>query len=161
MSKKISLGKKITSLLIVLVLISVSLIGFIAVKEQTAAIESNLIYTSMQVSSGLSQKIGSYVDHNMTALETIAVTNDIVSNNKWEQKGILKKINEQNKDFAFLFVTDSKGQQIDRSDDEELNNISDRDYFQAVISKRKSVISDVLVSKTTGKPDCGYCCSYF
>ena len=32
------------------------------------------------------------------------------------------------------------------------DNISDRDYFKAVFSNKKTVISDVLISKTTGKP---------
>lgn len=35
-----------------------------------------------------------------------------------------------------------------KSDD----NNSDRDYIKAVISKKKTVVSDVLISKATGKP---------
>jgi methyl-accepting chemotaxis protein len=152
MFKKLKLGTKIISLLVVLVLLSVSVIGIMAVTEETAIIKDNLTYTTTELSLSLSQKIESYINNNVSVLETIEVTNDIRSYNIEYQKNLLKKINKDNKQFALLFVTDSTGQQVSRSDDNEFVNNSDRDYFKDVISKKKTVISDVLISKATGKP---------
>ncbi len=152
MFNKLKLGTKIISLLIILVLLSVSIVGFMAVTEETSMIKGNLTYTTNELSLGLSQKIESYINNNVSVLETLGVTNDIISYNIGGQKRVLKKVNGENKQFALLFVTDTIGQQVSRSDDSDVVNNSDRDYFKEVVSKKKTVISDVLISKATNKP---------
>jgi len=122
------------------------------VLDQTSIISNNLIYTTSELSKGLSQKIESFINNNVSILKTISVTNDIVLYKTEDQKSLLKKINDENKQFAILFVTDTKGKQVSRSDNGELTDNSDRDYIKAVISTKKASISDVLISKTTGKP---------
>ena len=141
MFRKLKLGTKIISLLIVLVLLSVSVIGFMSVTEEIAIIKDNLAYTTKELSLSLSQKIESYINNNVSVLETIGVTNDISSYNTADQKSLLKKINEGNKQFALLFVTDFTGQQVSRSDDIEFVNNSDRDYFKDVVSKKKQLLA--------------------
>jgi len=141
MFRKLKLGTKIISLLIVLVLLSVSVIGFMSVTEEIAIIKDNLAYTTKELSLSLSQKIESYINNNVSVLETIGVTNDISSYNTADQKSLLKKINEDNKQFALLFVTDFTGQQVSRSDDIEFVNNSDRDYFKDVVSKKKQLLA--------------------
>jgi methyl-accepting chemotaxis protein len=135
-----------------LVLLSVFVVGFMAVTEETTMIKGNLTYTTSELSLGLSKEIESYINNNVSVLETLSVTNDIISYNIDGQKRVLKKVNKDNKQFALLFVTDTTGQQVSRSDDGEVVNNSDRDYFKEVISKKKTVISDVLISKATNKP---------
>ena len=141
MFRKLKLGTKIISLLIVLVLLSVSVIGFMSVTEEIAIIKDNLAYTTKELSLSLSQKIESYINNNVSVLETIEVTNDIRSYNIEYQKNLLKKINKDNKQFALLFVTDFTGQQVSRSDDIEFVNNSDRDYFKDVVSKKKQLLA--------------------
>ena len=77
MFKKLKLGTKIISLLIALVLLSVSVIGIMAVTEETSIIKGNITYTTKELSLSLSQKIESYINNNVSVLETIGVTNDI------------------------------------------------------------------------------------
>jgi methyl-accepting chemotaxis protein len=122
MFKKLKLGTKIISLLIILVLLSVSVVGFMAVIEETSIIKGNLTYTTNELSLGLSQKIESYINNNVSVLETLGVTNDIISYNIDGQKRVLKKVNGDNKQFALLFVTDTVGQQVSRSDDGDVVN---------------------------------------
>ncbi|OOM74953.1 methyl-accepting chemotaxis protein PctC [Clostridium puniceum] len=152
MFKNLKLGTKITSLLIALVLLSVSVIGIMGVVEQTSIISNNLSYTTKELSLSLSQEIEGFINNNVSVLKSISVTKDLNLYNSEDQKSLLKKINEENKQFAILFVTDAKGQQVARSDNGELADNSDRDYIKAVISTKKTCISDVLISKTTGKP---------
>lgn len=57
--------------------------------------------------------------------------------------------------FAFdaaMFVYDMSGMQIVRNDDNNLNDISDREYAKKSISGSK-YLSDVVISKTSGKPN--------
>ena len=95
-------------------------------------------------------------------MERIASTNDLRLYNNQDQKNLLKEINKKHSDFALIFVTDIKGKQVARSDDKnQFDDMSDRDYFKDVSSKKKTVISDVLISKTTGKPAIVIASSYF
>jgi len=150
--KNLKLGTKIISLLIVLVILSVSVIGVVGVVEQTSIISNNLTYTTKELSLSLSQEIEGFINNNVSVLKSISFTKDLSLYNSEDQKNLLKKISEENKPFALLFVTDDKGKQVVKSDNTELTDNSDRDYIKAVISTKKTFISDVLISKTTGKP---------
>jgi len=152
MFKNLKLGTKITSLLIGLVLLSVSVIGVMGAVEQTSIIGNNLTYTTKELSLSLSQEIEGFINNNVSVLKSISFAKDLSLYNSEDQKSLLKKISEENKQFALLFVTDDKGKQVAKSDNTELTDNSDRDYIKAVISTKKTFISDVLISKTTGKP---------
>jgi len=152
MFKNLKLGTKITSLLIGLVLLSVSIIGVMGVVEQTSIISNNLTYTTKELALSLNQEIEGFINNNVSVLKSISFAKDLSLYNSEDQKSLLKKISEENKQFALLFVTDTKGKQVAKSDSTELTDNSDRDYIKAVISTKKSFISDVLISKTTGKP---------
>lgn len=153
MFKNLKLGTKIITLLIVLVILSVSIIGVLSTNSQVSVINDNLIYSTKELSQGLSQQIDGFITEHRSVLESIASTNDLRLYNNQDQKALLQEINKKNKDFALMFVTDAKGQQVARSDDKaQFDDMSERDYFKAVVSDKKTTISDVLISKTTGKP---------
>ena len=153
MFKKLKLGTKIISLLIVLVILSVSLIGIVSTNSQVTVINDNITYTTNELSKSLSQEIDGFISEHISVLESISYTNDLRLYNNQDQKALLKEINKKNPDFALVFVTDIKGQQVARSDDKnEFDDMSDRDYFKEVSANKKTVVSDVLISKTTGKP---------
>lgn len=153
MVKSLKLGTKVISLLIVLVIFSVSVIGIVSTNSQVSVINDNLTYTTKELSISLSQGIDGFVTEHVSLLESIALTNDLRLYNTEDQKNILQEINKKHNDFALVFVTDIKGKQVARSDNKtQFDDMSDRDYFKDVSSKKKTVISDVLISKTTGKP---------
>lgn len=153
MFKSLKLGTKIISLLIVLVILSVSVVGIISTNSQVSVISDNLTYTTKELSISLSQEINGFLTEHVSLLESIALTNDLKLYNGDDQKNILKEINKKHSDFALIFVTDNKGNQVARSDDKtQFDDMSDRDYFKDVNANKKSIISDVLISKTTGKP---------
>ena len=153
MFKKLRLGTKIISLLILLITVSVLIIGVISTNAQVTTISENLTYTTKELSEGLSQKVHAFLYQNVSILDSIASTNDIKLYNAQDQKVLLEEINRKYPDFEVIFITDVTGQQVAKSDGtDELVNNSDRDYFKAVASQKKAIISDVLVSKVTGKP---------
>lgn len=153
MLKNLKLGTKIISLLVSLVILAVTVIGVISTNSQGTIINNNLIYTTQELSKSLSQEIDAFLVEHVSLLEGIASSNDIKLYNSQDQKMILEDINKKHSDFALVFVTDITGQQVARSDGKnEFANNSDRDYFKAVVSQKKTVISDVLISKATGKP---------
>jgi methyl-accepting chemotaxis protein len=153
MFKSLKLGTKVISLLIALVILSVSVVGIISTNSQVAVISDNLTYTTKELSISLSQEINGFLTEHVSLLESIALTNDLRLYNTEDQKNILKEINKKHNDFSIIFITDTKGKQVARSDDKiQFDDMSDRDYFKDVSVNKKSIISDVLISKTTGKP---------
>lgn len=152
MIKKLRLGTKIISLIIALITISVLVIGVISTDSQVTTINDNLTYTTKELAESLSLKIHAYLYQNVSILESIASTNDIKLYNIQNQKTLLQEINKKYPDFEAIFITDATGQQVSKSDDAELVSNSDRDYFKGAASKKKTVISDVVISKTNGKP---------
>lgn len=152
MLKNLKLGTKIISLLVVLVITSVLIIGLISTNSQVSIITNNLTYTTKELSISLSENLDSFLTKHISVLESISITNDLKLYSVDDQKRLLKEIRGKDSAFALLFITDITGQQVAKSDDTELANNSDRDYFKAVLSKKKTVVSDVLISKATGKP---------
>ena len=153
MLKNLKLGTKIITLLTLLVIASISIIGTLSTNSQVSLINNNLVYTTKELSIGFSQQIDAFLSEHISLLESISSTNDLKLYNTQDQKALLQEINKKHKDFALIFVTDVKGQQVARSDDKnQFDNMSERDYFKTVSSQKKTVVSDVLISKTTGKP---------
>ena len=153
MFKNLKLGTKIISLLVVLITLSVLTTGVISINSQDAIIKNNLTYTTTELSKNLSQKIDDFLKEHVSLLESITLSKDIRLYNTEDQRVLLEQVNKAHSDFAIIFATDMNGQQVARSDGKkEFTSYSDRDYFKDAVSKKKTVISDVLISKTTGKP---------
>jgi methyl-accepting chemotaxis protein len=153
MIKNLRLGTKIISLLTVLVTISVLTIGIISTNSQVSVVQNNLMYTTEQLSSGLSEKIDAFLVEHISVLESIASANDLKLYNTEDQTRLLKEVSKKHSDFAAIFVTDITGKEVARSDGKsQMDDLSDRDYIKAALSTKKTVVSDVLISKTTGKP---------
>lgn len=152
MIKNLRLGTKIISSIMFLITVSILVIGIISTNSQVATINDNLKYTTKELSESLSLKIHAFLYQNVSILESIASTNDIKLYNTQAQTILLEKINKKYPDFQAIFVTDATGQQVTKSDETELVSNSDRDYFKDAASNKKTVISDVLISKTNGKP---------
>ncbi len=153
MFKQIKLSTKFISLLVVLILISGSAIGFLSAQTQTTLIKENLTYTTTELVLGLRDQIDSFLKENVNLLEGISGLNDIRLYNPEDQKHALETIHKRYNKFALLFITDLAGQQTARSDGKaQFDNMSDRAYFKDILAQKKTIISDVLISKTTGKP---------
>ncbi|MFT9496234.1 methyl-accepting chemotaxis protein [Anaerosolibacter sp.] len=153
MFKQIKLSTKFIALLVVLILISGSVIGYLSARTQTALIKENLTLTTREFAINLSEQIDSFLVENVSLLESISTLNDVRLYNFEDQTHVLETIHKKYTNFAVLFITDISGKQVARSDGKaQFDDLSDRAYIKDVVSQKKTVISDVLVSKTTGKP---------
>lgn len=152
MIKKFNLSSKIILMLVALVILSVTTISLISTKSQTNLIEENLVYTTKELSLNLGTQIDDFISSNVLALESTAEMDEIKLFNLDDQKRILKTIDSKYESLSSLFILDTKGQTIVRSDDNALANLSDRDYFKKAFSEKKTNISDILISKATGAP---------
>ncbi|OIJ13561.1 hypothetical protein BKP37_09740 [Anaerobacillus alkalilacustris] len=153
MFKKLKIKGKILFLILGLLIFSVGAIGIVAITIQGSTIEKNLTDSTREMASTLAGRIDDYILNNVTLLESLALLDDVKNLNPENQVSVLEAIFQKNEQFALLFITNTNGQQIARSDGfDNLLDISDRDYIQAVFQSKETVISDVTISRTTGKP---------
>lgn len=69
-----------------------------------------------------------------------------------EKQAVLNKFIESYKVYDSIAVVDLNGDLIVQSQGDTITNLSDRDYFQAVLKSDKSYISQPQVSQTTKQP---------
>lgn len=150
--KKMKLGTKITSLLIVVIVLAVLISGTESILVQKDLITKQLINTTTGSSISLSQKIDSFLISHASVLEAASNYSDMTGTDKAAQKDILVAINERYTDYALVFLVDKDGMQQVRSDENEPTSVADRDYFTNVMKNNSTYISDVIISKTSGKP---------
>lgn len=88
-------------------------------------------------------------------LRIIANTDEMKSMLPDRQMALLKGITKEDADVQIAIVADSAGNQIARSDgrvaDDRIKYL-DRDYFQKIKQSGETVVSDVLIAKSTGYP---------
>lgn len=102
------------------------------------------------------KEVFSLMGSNFTALRLLAVNPSVQEyltaapeNRSPNMKGMVQNANALFKDASNIVLTDNSGQQVVRSDEAKLVNLSARDYFQEAM-KGNEYISEIVVSKTTG-----------
>ncbi|WP_427338395.1 methyl-accepting chemotaxis protein [Caloranaerobacter sp. DY30410] len=151
--KNIKLKTKLILIIIALVFLSSTTSGLISYFNQKEAILNELEDTSNHLAKILSNQIETFLYEKIKLLESISNLEGITSLDKDSQTKILESIKAKQPDFSLLFVTNLKGYQIARSDGRTFySDLSKRQYIKDVKEKKKTVISDILISKTTARP---------
>lgn len=106
---------------------------------------------NQQLSATLADDIESMVEARVGVLKTVSKMPQIQGMNPEQQVPVLKVVKQQYDDFTTVVTVATDGRQIAR-DAGNLISVAERDYFQRVMKGEQEVISEVLVSKATGKP---------
>ena len=104
----------------------------------------------------IEKEVSAMMSSNFTALRLLAVNPNVQEyltaapeNRNPNMRSLVQNANALFKDDSNIIISDGTGQQIVRSDDSKLVDVSSRDYFKAAMQGNESV-SEVIVSKTTG-----------
>ena len=126
--------------------------SYTAIQSALEAAEEELIVQNDLVEKEVSSLLG----NNFTALRIIAVNPDVQEyltvapqNRSANMKNLVQNANALFNDESNIIFSDNKGQQLVRSDNSKLVDVSSRDYFQSAM-KGVEDVSEVVVSKTTG-----------
>ena len=95
-------------------------------------------------------KIEGMLDKHFTTLLTIANQSAVRNFELDEVKSILVDAARVNPDLL-LCLDNNQGDQLVKSNDDSLTNVSERDFFQKAIKGTEKYVSDVILAKTTGK----------
>ena len=126
--------------------------SYTAINTALESAEEELIVQSDLIEKEVSAMLG----NNLMALRIIAANPDVhdyltaaPQNRSANMKSLVQNANALFSDESNIIVSDNSGQQLVRSDNEKLVNVSSRDYFTSAM-KGVEDVSDVIVSKNTG-----------
>lgn len=150
---KFSLRAKILVILLSLVIIPSLIFGITAGRNIKSESQKNLDEKSLIISRSLTDEADHFLKNKIQAMEMAAELYDIQQMEPHQPDKALKIMQDKNTEFALIFMTDERGMQIGRSDGrEKLDSLADRPYFAKMKETGKTVVSDIVISKTTNKP---------
>ena len=153
MAKKVSFGisQKLLIMLLIVALVPLVVIWFFSYQSITALTTEKVNQELKAINQTLTTQVDDWVDMNQRMLLQNASQEPIQSMQANQQDAALKTITKYY-DWAYLaFTTDTKGNNIGRSDGKKAKYYGDRDYFKQVV-EGKQFGKQILIGKTSGKP---------
>lgn len=105
---------------------------------------------NQQLAANLADQFNLMLSDRLSVLTAVAQTPEMTSLDPARQQVAMKAVVKQFPDMG-LIVAGLDGQQIYRTEG-QLSNVADRAYFQAVKNGASFAVSEVLISKGTGRP---------
>ena len=135
-----------------LVIISLSALGLLGIYQAKNAIEAEAISGLQRLSLEASHSTDIAIQSHLDTIKSIASSNEIQSMDWIEQKKYLQQ-QTGHTDFLSFAVVNLKGDAT--FNDGKTANIADRAYFKSALSG-ETLISDMVISKLTSKPELVY-----
>ena len=148
---KFGISQKLLLMLLVVALVPLISIWFISYQSITSLTEEKVHQELTAINNNLITHVDDWVDMNQRMLLQNASLNEMQSMQSQVQNRALETITKYY-DWAYLaFTTDSKGNNIGRSDGKKTKYYGDRAYFKQVI-EGEQFGQQILIGKTSGKP---------
>lgn len=138
-------------LFVIIPILTIALIAVALINHNKAKgfLEDNFEEKSMVQLELLKTKLNERLTSHAERLKNIASSSEIRSMNKDIQMKYMEKMIKEYPQYDMFFITDTKGNSFTTENKEA--NISDRPYFQEIMSGKPYVISNPITSKTSGK----------
>ncbi|MGC1395543.1 MAG: GAF domain-containing protein, partial [Coleofasciculaceae cyanobacterium] len=155
--KKLGLTQKVTALAIALGTVPVLLTGITAYNAANQKFSEQITQTQVDRASSLEDKVKRFMRERYGDIQVLssqpAFTNSKASEALplTEKQAILNRYIDSYLVYDSIAILDLKGDVIAQSVGNPLPNLSDRDYFQAVLKTDQPVVSSPQISKETGK----------
>lgn len=145
-----SIKKKLITMMVTLSIIPLLLLSVISLKYLSKSLEEEAISQCREVVAGTKLEVNNYLSQTFTTLKVIARSPSISSLSIPQAKAFLVEVQKAYPESIFT-LDDTKGMQIARSDNSPLTSIADRDYFKAALQGSDEALSEISISKNTGK----------
>ena len=159
---KDSIKTKLITIMMLVAAVPLIIAIIVSYNTSTSKAKSDALDLLASKVATIEMEYSNVINQNIVALQTLAAAHStiefvenygaedakITNEDMWtEFDKMNENINDGNTSISMCIPT---GDQILRADRAEGSNIADRDYFQECISKGKPVVSNIVVSKTTG-----------
>lgn len=155
--QRLSLKAKATVLSVIIGVVPVAAVGTAAYFFANQSVSQKIIDNKETTTTQIAAKVASYMRERfgdiqiMSSLEIFIDSNLRGSTTKQAKQAALDKFIEAYTIYNSIAFFDLKGNVLAQSSGKALGNHSDRSYFQAAIKSGKPIISQPLLSKSSGK----------
>ncbi len=144
-----TLTSRLTLFFSLLIVVSMAILGvtnyYFASQALRDAIESDAI----RLADGSADRINEWLLARQSEMQVLA-NGPVIRSMDWNLAGgFITAVGNGNPDFALVWLAKPDGSM--NGSNGQSSNLADRDYFQQVIKTNAPVISDPVLSKTTGK----------
>ncbi len=153
---KISLRTKLLIVMMVIALTPLILFNNFSLRESEKILVEKVFQRDQVMAEGIAKEIDQMFAENIRMVKVAAQNPDIRSMNVEGLVSALSPMPANHPELLMAIALSANGDLLARSDGKQVKaNYRDRDYFHTAKRTGKTTISDVLVSKTTGKLDIG------
>lgn len=146
---KRSIQVKVTAILVVGLLITLSILGFCNFYNAKGILVSDAEEDLVHRANAYAGEIGAWKDTREKEVSILATNQSIVNGDTAGALTYLKEEVKRNPIYSRMWLVDSQGRAIHTSGDR--TNIADREYFKEVMSTGKATTTDPVISKVDGK----------
>lgn len=144
-----SIKSKLTIITAIIVIISLGFLSFTSYLKARSTLISNIEDSVSLQSAAVSKQLDLWLIKHKTELEMIANSPVIINGEKQSIITYLKQEKERLKVYDGMFVSDDKGNWYSTTGGS--GSIKDREYYNQVMETGKTVISNPVNNKSTGK----------
>jgi len=142
---------RILTAMILIAVIPIGGLWFISIHKAKQDWTDNVFQTLVQDTSALANRVDEWAEFNLRLLEQNSQAPAMVSMAADEQNPVLKSIQDTYDWIYLAFTVQPDGENIGRSDGNELKFYGDREYFKQVMGGKPNG-KQLLMGKTSGKP---------
>jgi methyl-accepting chemotaxis protein len=150
LSIRTSLQKKLILLFILIATLPLLVASYFSFVKSKEALVSEVEKGNAQIAQAMSSELDLMIEARLKLLRVASRDNDIMSLDPGRMAANVKSYASQYGDMPGVIISNINGQQIYRNEG-TLSTITDRQYFQEIKQGLAYSISDVLISKGTGK----------
>jgi methyl-accepting chemotaxis protein len=147
--------KQLIMIMTLVGLIPLLLFAGITLPSATSTIQSNAYAINESNAKQVEIRISNTVMLVADVLKVMAQNPNVTPNDPGklpEIKTLLAAVGKAHPEIQTISFVNKSGQQLVKNPDSELINVSDRDYFNAVMKTGTLAVSDVLISRATNEP---------
>ncbi len=125
------------------------LLGLLLIADRYQSRRQQTLAANLTVAQLTAAFFTGWVDGQIRTLRTLAEANETLHGNPAAKRGLVDRQLRAQSTWDALYITDARGQQI--ADGTNLHFVGDRAFFQRVAGTRLPIVSDVLLSRNTGR----------
>ncbi len=146
-----SLFAKIIIVMLLVSLIPMAIFWGVTYKENSARIRNDTQLLMSLTAQGLENQVNCWIDNNIWVLKSAAQLPSVISMDRQNQEPVLQQIHKKYPYVYLAFTVGTDGRNVARSDDAQLKNYGDRQYYKDIIDGKK-LSWQTLTGKTSKKP---------
>lgn len=145
-----SLRFKLVLIILCIALIPLVSLAYFQLSQFDTTISDSIKVQEDEIANSNADRMNDWIDSKISQLAVLLKAHpEFKEMDKQEIMSVLKVINESDSELETSVIADKDGTAINDNNN-QITSIADRDYFQKAKETKAAVVSDVLVSKSTG-----------